>query len=157
MTWQAVNTMHYAMVGGAGPSAVLTRAGSERKGQAVIARVSYDFGFPQKISTDDIVAVGDALHGWGVTMVVLPDQADLPASDQPESVRLAAALITAATGRAPRFQADAWVWSGADDPRSATPPATARFSACTAGAATRGEPAVQATTRCLLRGAPRTR
>jgi hypothetical protein len=150
MTWQAVNTMHYAMVGGGGPSAVLSRGGSERKGQAVIARVSYSFGFAQKISTDDIVAVRDALHGWGVTMVVIPDQSDLPAYDQPQSVTLAAALITAATGRAPRFQAEAWVWSGVDRPRSSTPPATAAFSACTAGAAARGEPAVLATTRCLL-------
>jgi hypothetical protein len=155
MTWQAVDTMRYAMVGGAGPSAVPSRAGSERRGQAVIARVSYAFGFPQRISTDDIVAVRDALRGWGVTMVVIPDQAGLPAYDRPQSVTLAAALITAATGQAPVYQADAWVWSGVDHPRRSTPPTTARFSACTAGAAAPGEPAVRATTRCLLVGPPR--
>ncbi len=149
MTWQAVNDMHYSMVGGQGPSELSSRAGPERAGQAVIARVSYAFGFAQTVTSADIASVGRALHGWGVTMVVIPDQPGLPAYDQPQSVALAAALVTAATGERPVLQARAWVWSGVGRTHPSTIPTSVAFARCTSNRASNAVATIDATTRCL--------
>lgn len=152
MAWQAVNQMHYSMVGGGGPDGVLQRAGIEKAGQRVVAEASFDFE-PVHYRPTDIAAVRRALDGWGVTRVVIPDQPDLPAYDKIASVTAAAALMTAATGALPTWQASAWVWLV---DRSTPPPhllTSQEFSSCVAGRAVRGVVAVTGATSCVL-GAP---
>jgi hypothetical protein len=131
MTWQAVDGMHYSMIGGGGPGSVASRAGIERKGQAVIADASFSFA-GQAIKSGDILAVRKALDDWGVTMVVIPDQADLPPYDQVESVPFAVALMTAAIGARPSHQADAWVWTQVDHSGPSVVPTVGAFSQCAA-------------------------
>jgi hypothetical protein len=150
MTWQAVDGMHFSMVGGGGPSDLLARAGPERAGQAAIDGVSPPIGYGRAVTTADIGAVGQALHGWGVTMVVIPDQPELPAYDRIRSVTRAAALITAATGERPAHQADAWVWTGVGRTAPVVGATGVRFSQCTTGVAPGGAAAVDHATRCML-------
>ena len=149
LTWQAVDGMHYSMVGGGGPGGVVQRAGGERQGQAVIANASVDFK-GQTITPADIVSVRRALDDWGATMVVIPDQNDLPPYDRISSVVSAAALVTAATGALPVHQAQAWVWSGVDHAGPSAVLPAAAFAACTAGEAVRGTVPVARATACVL-------
>ena len=103
--------MHYAMAGGGGPEHA--RAGAERDGQRYLGNISVSQS-PQTITTDEITAVRQALDGWGVTTVVIPDPAHLPLYERLHLVRTTTLLITAATGRRPVHRADAWVWTGVD-------------------------------------------
>jgi hypothetical protein len=157
MAWQAVDRMRYSTVNESGPAGLLERAGAERKGATVIAAASssLDDGSSSQVllSTNDIVAVRDALHEWGVTTVVIPDQPGLASYDQISSVTLVAALMTAAIGQRPIHQADAWVWTGVDRTRPLTVPTGARLQECTNGAAVRGVTAVDAVTACVLASA----
>ena len=121
LTWQAVDRMQFSMAGGSGPGGTLSRAGSERPGQAVLANSSLSFVPRSKVTPAAINAVRHALDGWGVTMVVIPDQAGLPKYETIGDVPFAVGLITAATGERPVRQADAWVWARVDQ---AGPPAT---------------------------------
>jgi hypothetical protein len=148
--WQAVDEMHYSTVGGPGPGSVPARAGKERAAQAVISGLSYPPGPNEPVTTADIGAVRRALHEWGVTMVVIPDQPGLPAYDKIPSVTYAAAVITAATGMRPLHEADAWVWPGVGRALDSTVPSAARLSDCTKGVRPRGAAAVDAATRCVL-------
>ncbi len=138
MTWQAVNRMHYSMVGGAGPGDLLVRAGPERQGQALIAAVSYSFTRPVTITQPGLEAVHRALVEWSVDKVVIPDEPGLPPYDLPQSVTIAAALTTAATGELPRRQAGAWVWSQVKESDPISYPTAVRFSDCTRGLPPRG-------------------
>ena len=132
MTWQAVDGMRYAMVGGGGPGGVLTRAGKERDGQLAIAINS--LSADRRVETPaDIRAVRRALLGWGVTMVVIPDQADLPAYEQVRSVPSSVALMTAAVGAAPVHQAEAWVWTGVGHATPSGVPTAQAYQACLVG------------------------
>ncbi len=149
MTWQAVDGMHYAMVGGGGPGGVPSRAGQERAGQAVLARASFSFE-GQKLHRGDIGAVRRALHGWGVTMVVIPQQPGLPSYDQVQSTPFAVAVVTAATGRAPRLQADAWVWSDVDHAGTAPSIAPSDVVRCARTAGTPGTAVVRSVAECVL-------
>jgi hypothetical protein len=112
MTWQAVDGMSFAMVGGAGPSSLAERAGSEAAGQNDIEMLSVE-GSPT-ITSRDITEVRRALDGWGVTAVVIPGPANLPRYEQLHRVRTTAVLMAAATGRAPVYRSGAWVWTGVD-------------------------------------------
>jgi hypothetical protein len=153
VAWQAVNGMHYSMVGEAGPGGVLARAKKKvRHGQSVIANGSSAIwpDLEALKTTDSVAAVRQALDTWGVTTVVVPDQRDLPKYDQTLSVTFAAALITAATGKAPIHQADAWVWTGVD---KAPPPVlltTTSFTQCTSGVASRGVSVIEDVAQCML-------
>ncbi len=150
MTWQAVDGMHFSMVGQGGPAGVAARAGAERAGQSAITNATFFFSPTQTITGPDAVAARKALLGWGVTMVVVPDQPGLPAYERIRSVTDAAALMTAATGTLPVRQADAWVWTGVDHARRWVPPATADISRCLAGVGYDGDAAVHAATSCVL-------
>ena len=150
MTWQAVDGMHFSMAGQGGPAGVATRAGAERAGQSAITNATFFFSPTQTITGPDAVAARKALHGWGVTMVVVPDQPGLPAYERIRSVTDAAALMTAATGTLPVRQADAWVWTGVDHARRWAPPSTADISRCLAGLGYDGDAAVHAATSCVL-------
>ena len=151
MLWQARNPMGYAQVGGGGPG--IERPGSEAAGQVVLAQVSFSFT-PPVLGATDPTAVRSALEGWGVTTVVVPDQADLPPYDQIPSVPAAVALLTAATGEPPVRRADAWVWT---DVRHAPAPlhrSAATFAHCTAGVPAHGPAAGAAVAHCVLAAPP---
>jgi hypothetical protein len=133
LTWQAVDRMQFSMAGGSGPGGTLSRAGSERPGQAVLANSSLSFVPRSTVTPAAINAVRHALDGWGVTMVVIPDQAGLPKYETIGDVPFAVGLLTAATGERPIRQADAWVWPGVNH---AGPPATLStkaFNSCVVG------------------------
>ena len=107
MTWQAVDKMSYSMVGEGGPAGIVVHAGEELPGATVISRVSKPrSGDSQSLKANNIRAVRKTLAQWGVTMVVIPDQPNLPIYERIDSVTAAAALITAATGRQPVHQAE---------------------------------------------------
>ena len=153
VAWQAVNGINYAMVGESGPGGVVSRAKKKaREGQSVIAHASSAI-FPDLDllkTTDSVAAVRQALEAWGVTTVVVPEQGGLPRYDQTLSVPFAAALITAATGKPPIHQADAWVWTDVD---KSPPPillTTTSFFQCTSGVASGGVTAVEEVTQCML-------
>src|ERR1035437_6126674 len=152
MTWQAVDGMRYSMVGGGGPGGVLARAGKERKGQAIIGKASFSFS-PQSIAPGDVSAIRQALDGWGVTMVVIPDQSDLPAYDRVTSVPIAVGLITAATGEAPIRQAGAWVWTGVDHAGPSASPTVASLTQCVAGAVAGSVSSITGEASCALTAA----
>jgi hypothetical protein len=149
MTWQAEDDMSFAMVGGGGPGSISERAGKERAGQTYIGNLSIAGG-PQAITRPEIVAVRQALDGWGVTTVVVPDPAPLPIYERLHEVRITAMLLSAAIGRPPIRQADAWVWTGVT---SAGPPvlAPAAWStACGAGPADGTVASIDRSTECVL-------
>jgi hypothetical protein len=151
-SWQLAAGMGFAMVNEGGPGGILSRAGPERSGQAVLASISYWFGPPPRIMPGDVLAVRDALHKWGVTIVVLPDQVGLPEYDDVPSVPTVAAVMTAATGEVPIRMDNAWVWPDATGrpaviPSSSGSNAVARCTSDTSGPTTESVPAVA---RCML-------
>jgi hypothetical protein len=112
MAWQAVDGMDYSIVEAGGPSGIPQRAGPERLGQVALAGASRPPGAAASVPVGAAADVRRALADWGVTLVVIPDQAGLPAYDQISSAPAAVRLISAATGERPIHQDDAWVWSG---------------------------------------------
>ena len=162
MTWQAVSGMHFSMVGEGGPAGILQRVVKEQAGAAVISDLSVPAGAPEPngaletirvantIKPEYILAVRQALEEWGVTMVVIPDQRNLPGYDQMPSVTFAAALVSASTGQRPIHQADAWVWTGVDHAPPPVISSTAHFSTCIKGLAPHGVAAVATATDCVL-------
>ncbi len=139
MTWQALDRMHFDMVDGDGPGTAPSRGGAERRGLAVIGASSFSFT-GQHLAPGDVAVARQALDHWGVTMVVVPDQADLPDYDMVTSVPYAVALVTAAVGSPPVRQHGAWVWTGVDHAGPAVDPAPAAFDACVATGAAEGTP-----------------
>ncbi len=155
LTWQAVDGMSYSMVGLGGPGGATARAGREREGQAVISSVSSAYPNAPILTTGDIAEVRQALSGWGVTMVVLPDQPDLPVYERVPSVIATAALMTAATGHPPIQQADAWVWNQVNRGPAPSLPTGDRLSHCIEAGAPSGVSVVPFVAACVL-VAPRT-
>ncbi len=148
MAWQAVAGMTFSMVGGGGPGITRSRAGPEAPGFAVLARATLHLGPPPQPGTAELHAVRQALAGWGVTTVVVPDQPGLPTYDRGRGVPYAVGLFTTALGRAPVHQASAWVW---DHVGSAGPSITispSAFVACTGVDSNAGSGAVVAA--CVL-------
>jgi hypothetical protein len=149
MTWQAVNGMHYSMVGGGGPDSILKRAGPERAGQTIIGNYSISAG-PSDATPEEVTAVRHALDGWGVTMIVVPDQSGLPLYERVTQARSIVVLMTAATGQRPVRQAGAWVWTGVDragPPVSSTSGALAR---CNPGAGDGTVSSIEGSVACVL-------
>ncbi len=101
------------------------------------------------ITTRKIAAVRSALHEWGVTMVVIPDQPGLVRLAQLASVPFTAALITAATGQRPVYEEGAWVWAAVNHVSPSIVTTTSKFSECTS-AGSRGPGAVHAAIACIL-------
>ena len=62
MAWQAVDQVHFSIVGGGGPG--LDPAGPEQAGRSIIATASF-FLFDKTLKQGDIESVRQALHGWG--------------------------------------------------------------------------------------------
>ncbi len=149
MTWQATSGMTFAMVGGGGPGALPSRAGTERAGQVAIGNLSVS-ETPQTVTAAEITATRDALDGWGVTLVVLPDPQSLPVYERVHLVRDIVVLMTAATGRPPARTADAWVWSGAARTHASVVPAATDLARCSAGPAAGSVPSIMAAASCVL-------
>ena len=151
VAWQAVNRMHYSMVNSLGPSSLLSSvAKPERPGASVLANVTSFYGTPQTIDTKALQDVRAALQRWGVTMVVMPDEPDLPQYYQVASMRDAAALISAATGEIPTLNADSWVWSAVNSAPAVVHLDATTFSRCTGTSGTTGTNAVLETSRCVV-------
>ena len=149
MTWQAVDRMRYAMVGGGGPNSLLSRAGKQMAGDRYLAYLSFAGG-SQEIVPGEVAAVRSALDGWGVTGIVLPDPKGMAKYDRTAAVRSIVVLTTAATGQIPSYRAHAWVWSDIDRAGPAVHPTGAQLSSCTAGSADGSVASIQASAACIL-------
>jgi hypothetical protein len=131
MAWQAMEGMTFSMVGGGGPGIAPSRAGPERPGFEVLARASLPLSAAPLPTAANLEAIRQALAGWGVTTIVVPDQPGMPSYNQGRPVPYAVGLFSAALGQAPVFKAKAWVW---DDVKAAGPPVSisaAQFDKCT--------------------------
>lgn len=131
MAWQAVDSLHFAMVGGGGPGGLPSRAGPEERGLEVISAASVSLLGAPGPTDSNIMAVRQALEGWGVTVVVVPDPVKLPRYDQGTNPALAIGLFTLAIGQPPQFADDAWVWSGVQTPAERRSISARAFSQCT--------------------------
>jgi hypothetical protein len=130
LTWQSESHLSFAMAGGDGPGSTPEGVGHHPLAQRLLAEVSASFS-SIPVTPEGIIAVRAALVDWGVTRIVLPDQPELPAYDQPFSSVAAAVLITAALGQAPVLQARAWVWTGSGGGTPAAVVSTSAFEHCT--------------------------
>lgn len=150
LAWQAQDGMHYALATGAGPGSVLSRAGPERAGQAVLDRGSAVFAAPPPVTPHDVRAVRHALDGWGVTEVAVPSTAAfLPPFRRPQERAWAEALFTLAIGRAPTYTGATWVWTGVRSPGTGRTMSTSDFTACTTPAMA-ARPSPSAVPDCVL-------
>jgi len=141
MAWQAVDSLHFAMVGGSGPEGIPARAGQERAGMEVVSAASISLDGPPVPTRRTVDALRHALAGWGVTLVVIPDPDPLPRYDRGTSPPSALGLFTVAIGRPPRFVDDAWVWSGVQVPAPARALSSEAFDRCTTPQLWRSGPA----------------
>jgi hypothetical protein len=159
MTWEAASGLHTSLVGGGGivPTPPSHPTASERlEAQAVADLDALSYGLaPLPVGTpDQLVRLHRALHDWGVTDVVIPDETGTPAPLQGRTVPWAIAYVTAATGQAPRRQDDAWVWRlGAPGHAALSVPDTTVI-ACSHLLPAAVAPCVLAAARPPARGAP---
>jgi len=110
LTEQVDNGLSYDTVEGGGPSEVPSRLGPEASGAAALGDAALALDPAATYTPATATAVREALLGWGVTRVVVPDPSGLPSYEQGLHTSYAVALLTAATGQRPQFEADAWVW-----------------------------------------------
>ncbi|HEX7460456.1 MAG TPA: hypothetical protein VF279_07480, partial [Acidimicrobiales bacterium] len=156
MTWQAVGSLHYALVGGGSITPTPPTDPTER--QRAVARATVDLinlsdGFSPLPTgrPDESTRLRAALRDWGTTTVVVPDESTWPTALRGRSVPVAVATFAAALGAAPRLQAGAWVW---DVPPRLPPPALiplAAFIGCTTGPTATADPGRAAT--CVVAAA----
>jgi len=111
MAWQATAGLPYLQVGGGGPQGIPSRAGSARAGMDVLDRLSLGFGAEPTGTPAQLRSVRSALGAWGVDTVVVPRQVGPPLIGRGRDAAYAAGFFTAALGRVPQVQADAWVWT----------------------------------------------
>jgi hypothetical protein len=138
MTWQAVDSLHFALATGAGPESIPARAGPERAGLDVITKDSEILSSPAPATAANVDAVRRALAGWGVTLVVVPEPSALvPHYDRTSGTASALGLFTLAIGRPPQFDYDAWVWTSVQVPGPPLAIGAADFARCTSGPLTR--------------------
>lgn len=151
MAWQALDHMRFAMAGGGGPEGEASRAGKERPGFQVLFGASLGLGPPPLPTAANLEAVDNALVGWQVTTVVVPDQPGLPSYDQGRGIPYAVGLFTAALGRQPIYWHSAWVWSSIRSRHAPVPITIAqrRFDTCTAGPMA-AEPSPLSVPDCIL-------
>jgi hypothetical protein len=132
LVWQAMDSLHFPMATGGGPESIPQRAGSERAGLDVITAASVVLSPQPPATPANIKAVRQALSGWGVTLVVLPDPSRLfPRYDRGSSTRWALGAFTLAIGREPVFQDDAWVWYDVQTPDPILSVSLEAFARCT--------------------------
>jgi len=158
MTWQAVDKMSFSMAGGGGPGGLIARAGPEAAGQTVLGDLSTADPSPAAavVSQVEVDAVRKALRGWRVTTVVLPDTTGLQSYVQVYQIRSIIVLITAATGRLPIRQADAWVWQGVDKLPSVSIPRAA-LATCGSGPSNGTATSIYRAAECVVANVTTTR
>jgi hypothetical protein len=150
--WQALNGMRYAQAGGGGPEGQSGRAGEARPGFEVLFAASFAVGKPPGPTPSNLAAIRRALTIWGVTTIVVPDQAQLPIYDQGRSTAYAVGLLTATMGRRPAYSHSAWVWSAAAVRGAPVAMSEKAFDHCTSGSLASGA-APQAVPTCILASA----
>ena len=133
MAWQASEGLTFSMVGGGGPGIVPSRAGPERPGFNVLARVSLSLSPPPMPTSANLHAIRQALAGWRVTTVVVPEQSDMPSYNSGRPVPYAVGLFTVALGQPPIQQSKAWVWNDVRHAPSAMAVSPSDFAACIGG------------------------
>jgi hypothetical protein len=152
MTWQAIDEMSYSMVGGGGPDSIPQRAGKERTGQAILGNYSVSSGRSSP-TIPQVSAVREALDGWGVTTIVIPDPTHLPLYERVSHVRSLVVLLTAATGAMPIRQADAWVWTDVDHAGSPVLSSASGLDQCTLGPPVGTVASIDEASACVLASA----
>jgi hypothetical protein len=110
MPWQAIAGMHYKMAGGGGPSGTASRAGGDKTAFQLLDDASVPIAPAPVLSPANLEAVRSAMRHWGVTMVVVPDDAGLPANQTGRGTAYGVALFTRVFGSSPVRQEGAWVW-----------------------------------------------
>lgn len=132
MAWQAVDDLRFSLTMGGGPESIPGRAGKERAGQVEITAAASLFPTLAPASNASVDAVREALAGWGVTDIVVPEPAVLvPPADRAASTAWALGFFTLAVGRRPGFVDGAWVWSDVGSPGARRSISTGAFIACT--------------------------
>ena len=108
--WQAKNAMRWAQAGVGGPAGTLARAGSVAKGHQLINDAAYLFAPSPQLIPAWVLDVRFAIHTWGVTKVVVPDQEQLGPGAKARSTAWAVGFFTTIMGSVPHRQPGAWVW-----------------------------------------------
>jgi hypothetical protein len=157
LAWQVADGMGYSIVDQAGSTGTgaVEPAGLTVLGIATAPPFA-DFVYSKAaltITPSKIAAVRSALHQWGVTMVVIPDQRGLARLAQLGSVSATAALVTAATGQRPDYRDGAWVWSDVTHASAPVVTTTSKFSKCV-NSGLEGHAAVHAAVDCVLSTGP---
>jgi hypothetical protein len=158
MTWQAVATLRFSMVGGGGitpapPSRPTPAQRVDASAAADLSALSYGY-FPLPTGTPaELQRLRQAVHDWGVTTVVVPSEDMTPPSIRPRSVPLAIATITAALGGPPTRQHGSWVWSVHRVPGSPLRVPPGVVTACAESATAARHPGAAAA--CVMAAVPR--
>jgi hypothetical protein len=150
--YQAVTHLPWAQAGGGGPAGEADRAGRAEPGFDVLVDASLPLGPAPGADAATLAAVRRALALWKVTTIVVPDQPGLPVYAEGRSPAYAAAFFTAVVGRAPRYEASAWVWSGVTRPGHVLAVLPAAFAVCAAGPPARSTSAL-AVPDCIIASA----
>jgi hypothetical protein len=148
--WQAIERMHYKMAGGGGPAGTVARAGSNQVGFSVLRSASVPLLPPPALTASNLEAVRSAMHNWGVTMVVVPDDEGLPPFQTARGTKYGVAFFTAVLGSVPIRQDGAWVWPVAATLAPPVAIAESVFDTCV-GSGTEGPESVAHVGRCVLR------
>jgi hypothetical protein len=155
MAWQAIAGMGFAQAGGGGPQGVANRAGPEKAGFEVLTSLGFGLTTPPSGTPAQLAAVRQAVRGWGVTMVVIPQQPGVAAMLRGRDPVYAAAFMTAALGVEPTFQAGAWVWSDVDLAHGPLVTPTGTLTSCELAAAHDRRAGPDAVPACVVRAAQR--
>ncbi len=131
MAWQAVDSLHFNLVGGGGPEGLPVRGGKERAGLVVVSAASISLDGAPEPTVGNVAALRRALAGWGVTLVVIPDPATLARYDRGTNTPSALGLFTLAIGRPPQYVDDSWVWSEVRTLAPALSISTPAYDECT--------------------------
>jgi hypothetical protein len=148
--WQAISGMHFKMAGGGGPSATEARAGAYKAGFAVLDAASVPIGPAPAPNHANLAAVRAALRGWGVTMVVIPDDRGLPTYQTGRGSSWGSGFFTAVLGSLPTRQDGAWVWTDVAKAPPSLDISSAAFNACLP-LDQGGVPTAPDAPRCVLR------
>lgn len=112
LTWQAMNGIHFSMVGGpASPTRPTETTAADRQAANLLDALSNGWIPPKGSTTAQVHLLRRAMHDWGVTTIVVPDPTGEPAALRPRSVPHFLALMIDLFGTPPTRQADAWVWT----------------------------------------------
>ena len=130
--WQAVAGMPFSMAGAGGPAGTPAHAGREAAAVRFLDEASLPLGTAPVPTAAADATLRAALRAWGVTTIVVPDQATLARYDRGRSTAYAVGLFTAVIGAPPARVAGAWVWSLPPSPGPAATISPAAFEQCTA-------------------------